>query len=233
MQRETSLAQLRAATEAFTRDTGAGPGAVSTAQSAGVRLIGSLAELFDRPADTHGNEHDCWYDSDTGRVWKVTRGRHALYGVSANAAAYLRRWLHSNEFFEDDIRLEGVLPDGRFVISQPFVLGEAPTTLELHQSLLQKGWIQYRNSGTVWASKDGRILMSEVHNGNFIKLPDGSISAIDVALHSREEWDCLLEPDEFAEAFGASHVPKTLSEILRQEDGDLSKFGFVAKSASI
>lgn len=232
MQRETSLAQLRAATEAFTRDTGASTSAVSTAQGAGIRLISSLAEIFARPADTHGNEHDCWYASDTGRVWKVSRGRHALYGVSANAATYLRRWLHSNEFFEDDIRLEGILPEGRFVISQPFVEGEVPTTQELHQVLLQRGWVQYRNSGTVWSSPDGRILMSEVHNGNFIKQADGTISAIDVALHSREEWDCLLEPDEFAEAFGANHTPHTLSEILRQEDGDLSKFGFIAKSAS-
>ena len=227
MRRETSLAQLRTATQAFTRDTGTGTSAVSTAQIAGVRLIGSLAEFATRPPDTHGNEHDCWYAIDTGRVWKVTRGRHALYGVSLNATAYLRRWLHSNEFFEDDIRLEGILADGRFVISQPFVLGEAPTTLELHQSLHQKGWVQYRNSGTVWASPDGRIVMSEVHNGNFIKQPDGTISAIDVALHSREEWDSQLEPDEFAEAFGTGHMPQTLSELLRQVDGDLSQFGFL------
>ncbi len=191
---------------------------------------GSLAEIATRPPDTHGNEHDCWYAIDTGRVWKVTRGVHALYGVSANAAAYLRRWLHSNEFFEDDIRLEGILPDGRFVISQPFVLGEAPTTLELHQSLHQKGWVQYRNAGTVWTSQDGRILMSEVHNGNFIKQPDGTISAIDVALHSREEWDSQLEPDEFVEAFGADHKPQTLSDLLRQADADLSQFGFAVSN---
>ena len=165
--------------------------------------------------------------TDTARVWKITRGAHAIYGVSSDAASYLRRWLNSNEFFEDDIRLEGILPDGRFVISQPFVLGEAPTTLELHQALLQKGWAQYRNAGTVWASQDGRIIMSEVHNGNFIKQPDGTISAIDVALHSREEWDAQLEPAEFAEAFGADHKPQTLSNLLRQENGDLSQFGFV------
>lgn len=226
MHRETSLAQLRAATAAFTCDIGKGASPVSAAQSAGIRLIGSLAEIITRPPDTHGNEHDCWYVTNSGRVWKVTRGVHATYGVSSDAVAYLRRWLHSNEFFGDDIRIEGILPDGRFVISQPFVTGEAPTTLELHQTLHQKGWVQYRNAGTVWTSQDGRVVMSEVHNGNFIKQPDGTISAIDVALHSREEWDAQLEPDEFAEAYGPDFCPQTLSELLDSAGGDLSRFGF-------
>jgi hypothetical protein len=134
--------------------------------------------------------------------------------------------LHSNEFFEDDIRLEGILPDGRFVISQPFVLGNVPTTVELHQELIRSGWVQYRNAGTVWTSQDGRIVMSEVHNGNFIQQPSGTISAIDVALHSREEWDAQLAPEEFAEAFGSTHTPQTLSALLSQVNGDLTQFGF-------
>lgn len=226
MSRETSLAQLGTAAEIFARYAGTGASPVSTAQVAGVRLIGGQAEVADRPPDTHGNEHNCWYKTDTGRVWKVTRGAHAIYGVSADAAAYLRRWLHSNEFFEDEIRLEGILPDGRFVISQPFLQGEVPSTPELHADLLGMGWIQYRNSGTVWTSPDGRIVMSEVHNGNFIKQPDGTISAIDVALHSREEWDALLEPEEFAEAFGQDHRPQTLSELMKKVDRDLGAFGF-------
>lgn len=226
MSRETSLAQLGAAAETFTRHAGTGASPVSTAQVAGIRLIGSQAEIADRSPDTHGNEHNCWYMTDTGRVWKVTRGVHAIHGVSSDAAAYLRRWLHSNEFFEDDIRLEGMLPDGRFVISQPFVQGEVPTTQELHTDLAWKGWIQYRNSGTVWVSPDGRIVMSEAHNGNFIKQPDGTISAIDVALHSREEWDAQLEPSEFAEAFGEDHRPQVLSELLKVVSHDLAEFGF-------
>ena len=111
MLRETSLAQLGAAAETFTRHAGAGASPVSTAQVAGIRLIGSQAEIADRPPDTHGNEHNCWYMTATARVWKLTRGAHALFGVSSDAAAYLRRWLHSNELFGDDIRLEGILPD--------------------------------------------------------------------------------------------------------------------------
>jgi len=229
MLRETALAQLRAAAEAFTRDAGTGASPVSTAQSAGIRLIASQDEITSRPPDTHGNEHNCWYMADTARVWKLTRGAHAIYGVSSDAAAYLRRWLHSNEFFEDDIRLEGIQPDGRFVISQPFVLGSAPTTLELHQELIRSGWVQYRNAGTVWTSLDGRIVMSEVHNGNFIKQPGGTISAIDVALHSREEWDAQLAPEEFAEAFGSDHTPQTLSMLLRQVNSDLTQFGFKSR----
>jgi hypothetical protein len=41
-----------------------------------------------------------------------------LYGLSGDALSYLRRWLNSNLVFGDDIYLTGILPDGRFVISQ-------------------------------------------------------------------------------------------------------------------
>lgn len=64
------------------------------------------------------------------RVVKITRGRHALYGISDGPGSYLRRWFNSNRLFGDDIRLVGVLPDGRCVISQLFVEGAMPTTLE-------------------------------------------------------------------------------------------------------
>jgi hypothetical protein len=224
MHAEKTDLPLAAAAEVFAREPGRGAVSVSTAQSAGVRLLSSVAEFADRLPDTHGNEHNCWYFE--GRVWKVARSAHAIYGVSSGPADYLRRWMHSNMFFDDDIRLEGILPDGRFVISQPFIRGTTPSTLELHRDLSGKGWVQYRNSGTVWTSPDGRVVMSEVHNGNFIRQEDGTISAIDVALHSREEWEAQLEPEEYAEAYGVSHVPRSLSELLVEAKGDLGVFGF-------
>jgi hypothetical protein len=70
--------------------------------------------------------------------------------------------------------------------------------------------------------------MSEVHNGNFIQQPDGTMSAIDVALHSSEEWESQLSPDEFAEAYGDTYRPVPLSQMLDSAGGDLKAFGFQA-----
>ncbi len=227
-QRDTSLAQLGAAAEAFALESAGGAGAVETARRAGIRVLSGRDDVVQGPPDSHGNEHDIWFREMEGeaRVVKITRGRHALYGLSGGPAAYLRRWLNSNRLFGDDIRLVGVLSDGRFVISQLFVEGAMPTTRAMHQALSARGWQQYRHSGTVWTSPDGRIVMSEVHQGNFIQQPDGTMSAIDVALHSGEEWESQLSPDEFAEAYGTAYQPVTLSQMLDAEGGDLSAFGF-------
>ena len=227
-QRDTSLAQLGAAAEAFAHQSTGGAGTVETARRAGVRVLSGRDPIVQGSPDSHGNEHDIWFREIDGeaRVVKITRGKHALYGLSSSPSAYLRRWLNSNRLFGDDIRLIGVLSDGRFVISQLFVEGAMPTTLNLHRALSERGWQQYRHSGTVWTSPDGRIVMSEVHNGNFIQQPDGTMSAIDVALHSSEEWELQLNPEEFAEAYGASYQPITLTQILDAAGGDLAAFGF-------
>jgi hypothetical protein len=227
-QRDTSLAQLGTAAEAFAHQSAGGPGAVETACRAGVRILNGRDAVVQGSPDSHGNEHDIWFREMEGeaRVVKIARGKHALYGLSGSPASYLRRWLNSNRLFGDDIRLIGMLPDGRFVISQLFVEGAMPSTLDMHRALSARGWQQYRHSGTVWTSPDGRIIMSEVHNGNFIQQPDGTMSAIDVALHSSEEWESQLNPEEFAEAYGVSYQPITLSQILDVAGGDLTAFGF-------
>ena len=226
--RDTSLAELGAAAEAFAVEPAGSAGAIETARRAGVRLLSGRDEVVQGAPDSHGNEHDIWFLEMEGeaRVIKITRGKHALYGISDGPASYLRRWLNSNHLFGDDIRLVGVLSDGRFVISQLFVEGAMPTTLEMHKALSARGWQQYRNSGTVWTSPDGRIVMSEVHNGNFIEQPDGIMSAIDVALHSSEEWEAQINSDEFKEAYGEGYKPISLSNLLDAVGGNLMAFGF-------
>lgn len=230
--RESSLAQLGALAQAFAIEPSGGQRAVETACRSGVRLLMSRDEVVRDEPDSHGNEHDVWFREidGVGRVFKITRGKHAIYGISGTPAAYLSRWQNSNLLFGDDIRVEGILPDGRFVISQLFVEGKVPSTQELHQALTEIGWAQYRHSGTVWNSPDGRIVMSEVHNGNFIQQPDGTMSAIDVALHSNEEWQAQLSSEEFEEAYGTAHVPQSLAVMLEAENQDLSAFGFPVRS---
>lgn len=226
--RESSIAQLRAVTAAFEAQPEGGPRAVATAREAGVRVLSGRDVLTTLPPDTHGREHDVWAYEEDGvrRVWKITRSQQMLYGLSGDAVSYLRRWLNSNLVFGDDIHLTGILPDGRFVISQLFIEGSVPTTNHLHSMLLKVGWQQYRNSGTVWTSPDGRIVLTEVHNGNFIERPNGEVSAIDIALHSDEEWAHQLDPAEFAEAYGQQYQPRSLTGLLDAAGGDMRAFGF-------
>ncbi len=83
-QRDTSLAQLGAAAEAFALEPTGGAGAVETARRAGVRLLSGRDEAVQGPPDSHGNEHDIWFREMAGeaRVIKITRGKYALYGIS-------------------------------------------------------------------------------------------------------------------------------------------------------
>jgi hypothetical protein len=217
-----------AAAQAFAAYLRAGEGAVAAARRAGIRLLTSRSAVVQGAAHSHGHEHDVWLtgESSDRRVTKITRGVSAIYGVSHSALDYFCRWSRANRVFDDDIKIEGILPDGRLVISQPFVEGEVPDTKDMHRALSRTGWLLYRNSGTVWMSPDGRIVMSEVHNGNFIQQPDGSMVPIDVALHSREEWDFQLDPVEFAQAHGPEHEPQALETWLDEALGQLNAFGF-------
>lgn len=226
--REKSIAQLRAVTAAFEAQPEGGTRAVATARETGIRVLSGKDVLTQLEPDTHGKEHDVWAYEEAGirRVWKITRSQQLLYGLSGDALSYLRRWLNSNLVFGDDIHVTGILPDGRFVISQLFIEGSVPTTIHLHAKLLKVGWQQYRNAGTVWTSPDGRIVLSEVHNGNFIERPNGEVSAIDIALHSDEEWASQLDPEEFAESYGSQYQPRSLTVMLDKAGGDLSAFGF-------
>lgn len=78
-----------------------------------------------------GGEHIVYYNSESGRVYKLTKP--GLYGAQAeDAGVYLQRWALANRVFSDDVRFEGfvTLPgesDARAVISQPFVEGRDAT----------------------------------------------------------------------------------------------------------
>lgn len=213
----------------FAAHLAAGQGTIAAALSADIRLLNDRGELVSGEPASHGREHHVWLSStDELRVIKLTRLPSRPYGISASAADYLRRWARANTVFADDIRVEGILPDERFLISQPFVAGEHPERHELHRWLQAVGWQMYRNTDNIWHSPDGRLLMSEAHAGNFIQQANGTIRPIDVALHSREEWLQQIAEDEFAEAYGAAHLPVSVESMLQAADGDLSCFGFAS-----
>jgi hypothetical protein len=131
--------------------------------------------------------------------------------------------------------LEGILPNGRFFISQPYVAGEHPDRLDLHRWLRGLGWQMYLGTDNIWHSPDGRIFLSEAHIGNFIQQEAAcvdSIRPIDVALHSIEEWQSQIDPDEFCEVYGLNHLPVSLEALLESAGGDLADFLFNKVEAS-
>jgi hypothetical protein len=178
------LSQQAAAFEAHLR---AGESTVGAALRADIRLLTDLAEVVPGPPASHGKEHDVWLVSgpDGQRVVKLCRLSSRPYGVVAESpSAYLWRWSRTNLVFQDDVRVEGILPNGRFVISQPFIAGEHPDRTTLHRWLNGRGWIMFQNTGNIWRSPDGRLIMTEAHEGNFLLDEAGEIHPIDVALHS-------------------------------------------------
>ena len=227
MHTQAAPSSLGRTAAAFTANLVTGQGTIAAALSADIRLLKDRSDLVSGEPLSHGREHDVWIaEAASLRVFKLTRLPSRPYGISASAYDYLRRWARANAILGDDLRVEGILPNERFIISQPFVDGEHPDRHDLHRWLLGLGWLMYRNTDNIWQSHDGRLIMSEAHVGNFIQQTNGTIRPIDVALHSREEWLQQLDAQEFAEAYGESHTPLSVEVMLLEADNDLSCFGF-------
>lgn len=109
--RDTSLAQLGAAAEAFALESAGGAGAVEKARRAGVRVLSGRDEVVQGPPDSHGNEHDIWFREMDGeaRVIKITRGgtrstasraaRPPICGVGSTRTVFLAMTFGSSACF--------------------------------------------------------------------------------------------------------------------------------------
>jgi len=182
----------------------------SEAQRGGLKILPGLPAGMDpdKPDYTSGEEHEVWNDYSTGRVWKVLR--RPDYGKSRNLRKYLVRLEAQNVMWGDDIRVEGLLPDGRMVTSQPFVEGRHPESpLELRNLLEKQGWSEWNRSGTVWQTPDGVILMEEVTPQNFIVNEKGEAVAIDVLFLTKEEATADSEED---------FEPETIEDLLDRNE---------------
>ena len=172
--------------------------------------LAELPLLLDPQAwNAAGNEHHVWFDVSLQRVWKLAK-RSRSFGVSDNLYEYVQRWEAQNFFWNDDVRIEGFLPDGRVVISQPFVRGRHIRRSDLHRRLEELGWKMYRGAGNVWASPDDQVVMKDAHEGNFVLDGEGFLRAIDVNLISMEEF-LQYEDEEWFE-------PTHLSELLDSQE---------------
>jgi len=183
---------------------------VSEADRGGLKLLSGLPAGMDpdKPDYTSGEEHEVWNDFSTGRVWKVLR--RPDYGKSRSIRKYLVRLEAQNVVWGDDIRVEGILPDGRMVTSQPFVAGRHPESpLELRNLLEKQGWSEWNRSGTVWQTPDGVVLMEEVTPQNFIVNEEGQAVSIDTLFLTKEEATADSEED---------FEPETIEDLLDRNE---------------
>lgn len=155
---------------------------------------------------------------------------------------YLARLLGANLIFGDDIRIEAwVEADGCFLWTQPFRRGrggpaadadgpetdEHPTPREIIDWFEGAGWRMFELHGSrqqrTWISPDGRFVVEDAKDANFIVEPDGAMRFIDAIIRSQEEFEFLLDPEDFLEAYG--RPPRSLLDEL-DEAMTPDRFGF-------
>lgn len=125
-----------------------------------------------------GLEVQVYFKKRSGRVFKITKPPH--FGLNWYLKGYVQNLIWCNEFFGDDIRLEGVTatPDGvSLVLSQPFVIGRKPTEEELQAWFHSQGCDQL--GPLRWRYPDGTTV-GDAHCRNLIWTPEGDLIPIDL-----------------------------------------------------
>ena len=170
---------------------------------------------FPGPLREGGREHDVRFDEATGRWWKYTKRTAAGYTVDwtgrledapqllpALPLDYLERLMAQNAVFADDIRLEGLWPDGsrdwRIITSQPDVPGEPASAAEIVLGMEASGWetLPFRGVGY-----DDSLA--------FVKLtPEGLVWLF--GMHTLETW---CEPSRASSFQSTSSSPITRESI--------------------
>jgi len=107
---------------------------------------------------------------------------------------YLERLMAQNAVFADDIRLEGLWPDGsrdwRIITSQPDVPGEPASAAEIVLGMEASGWetLPFRGVGyddsLAFAKQtpEGLAAVWDAHARNMVRTESGLIVPIDVII---------------------------------------------------
>lgn len=131
------------------------------------RILSSRS-VQSRPVVADGSEHLVRYDADTERVIKTTKN-------PVDVTAYLESLLITNQFLQDDIRLEGLVVDGdniSIVTSQPLIKGESVSV----------------PSETEFAiGNDSPIRDIDAKDGDFIRTEDGRFVPVGFLLKSENQ----------------------------------------------
>ena len=150
------------------------------------RKLGSSSRRL--PVFARGGEHGVFFQKRSQRYVKATLlDRQKGYGIAlgslthgATPSEYLDRLDLQNLLFNDDIRLERVMPNnGRPIIitSQPFIKGVKATQPELDELMVTKGY-EKLTDGAYYDEPSG-LLVFDLFPRNAFHAADGQIYPID------------------------------------------------------
>ena len=137
-------------------------------------------------------EHEVIFDHQRQVVLKVTlpgmygntlRFRNGTVGLGpATPLEYLDRWALSNELFEDEASVLGLVQNKagvRLAVAQPLVVGQRPERDEISLFMSGLGFERVRDTN-LFFDFNRDLLVGDAHPGNFLRNEDGQIFAIDV-----------------------------------------------------
>lgn len=137
-------------------------------------------------------EHEVIFDEANQHFIKITlpgmygntlRFRDGAVGLGpATPLEYLDRWALSNELFEDEASVLGLVQSNagvRLAVSQPFVFGQRPERDEINDFMMGLGFARVRDTN-LFFDFNRDLLVGDAHPGNFLRNDDGQIFAIDV-----------------------------------------------------
>ncbi|MCB1225724.1 MAG: hypothetical protein KDK99_07950 [Verrucomicrobiales bacterium] len=160
--------------------------------------VRAFVEATSRLEYNNGQEHDVFFDPDSGRVVKLTRP--GKFGAKGGPQEYLQRLAWSNEFFDDDWLVEGWLryPNEaapRVVTSQPWYRVNPdrpmPTMAEIDAYMWRVGFLKAYDGA--WIHSKREIVATDALPKNFVIDVSGFIQPIDLILYTPgdEPWDRL------------------------------------------
>ena len=183
---------------------GAWPAAdAGTAGCGGLEIFSELeAETFiagvSQLEHRNGAEHDVRFDPATGRVIKLTQPGE--FGAWGGLEEYVQRLAWANEFFGDDMCIEGWLrypnePAPRLVTSQPWYrvnpARPEPTLAEIDAYMWRSGWLKAYDGAWIHAQRE--IVISDAVSKNFVLDVAGHVHPIDLIILAPddEQWERL------------------------------------------
>lgn len=159
-------------------------------------LLAEAPAILSSPPDDEGNEHQVWFQAETRDVLKATWpdffGLLVIHRANEEQKAspidYLERWALHNELFGDEVAFLGALATDsglRLLIRQPAIAGTPATEEEIRHFFISSGWQSFVIEGNVaYFDPERRVVISDTHRGNLIKMDDGLLAPIDLRVQA-------------------------------------------------
>ena len=155
--------------------------------------------IRERPADDAGQEHRVWFDPSDACYYKLTHpgffGLNVVYRDEGDRYAhplqYLERWLLHNAMFGDAVEWLGCFraTEDQFsiLIRQPAIVGSPASETEIDLFFREVAWKPFEIGGELaYFAPDEKVVVSDTHRGNLIKMKDGLLVPIDLRLQRME-----------------------------------------------